>query len=359
MPEELDRRGFGERVEGVFLLVRDAEGLSARRQDTHVRARAEQESEVASSRDDLLEVVDHQQRRGVPEVVSQIAVGLDRLGDRRSDECRIPDRRQVDEPDAVREAIGHFGRRREREPRLPNAAGTRDRDKPGTVLEHVTDIEHLLLPSHERVRRNREVGSEEALQRRETLSVELKDALRSREVLEAVLAKIDELEVLIEECSGRRREHDLAAVRGRGDAGSPVNVVPDISLLRKERRTGVDARPNPHGPATSASLNALAAPSAPGAVGNAKKNASPCVSTSTPPQRTHACLTRRRCSASADAYSSSPSSWSSFVEPSTSVKTKVTVPDGSPSRTTRSCGGLKLESSRARALGQGARRSSL
>ena len=43
----------------------------------------------------------------------------------------------------------------------------------------------------------------------------------------------------------------------------------------------------------------------------------------------------RRCSASASAYASAPSSCRSLVEPSTSVKRKVTVPVGRSSRTRR------------------------
>ncbi|MBA3412722.1 MAG: hypothetical protein H0T09_03435 [Actinobacteria bacterium] len=40
----------------------------------------------------------------------------------------------------------------------------------------------------------------------------------------------------------------------------------------------------------------------------------------------------RRCSASASAYPSAPNSCKSFVEPSTSVKRKVTVPEGRSGR---------------------------
>ena len=45
----------------------------------------------------------------------------------------------------------------------------------------------------------------------------------------------------------------------------------------------------------------VAFPTAPGADGNAKKNASPCVSTSTPPCAAQAWRTTRRCCASASA----------------------------------------------------------
>jgi hypothetical protein len=67
--------------------------------------------------------------------------------------------------------------------------------------------------------------------------------------------------------------------------------------------------------------------SAPGAVGKATKNASPCVSTSTPPCAPNASRRMRRCSASAAAYPTAPSACSNTVEPSTSVNRKVTVPD--------------------------------
>ena len=89
-------------------------------------------------------------------------------------------------------------------------------------------------------------------------------------------------------------------------------------------------------------------PRAPGAVGNAKKNASPCVSTSTPPSAAQASRIRRRCSASASAYPSAPSSCSSFVEPSTSVKRKVTVPEGRSART-----GVIMRQSKVRVTREG------
>ena len=86
------------------------------------------------------------------------------------------------------------------------------------------------------------------------------------------------------------------------------------------------------GPVARAPAAASAAVAAPSAVGKATKNASPCVSTSTPPALATASRSSRRCSSSAAAYSSGPSSCSSRVEPSTSVKRKVTVPLGRSAR---------------------------
>src|SRR5438477_8699578 len=60
---------------------------------------------------------------------------------------------------------------------------------------------------------------------------------------------------------------------------------------------------------------------------NATKNASPCVSTSNPWCRPNASRSRHRCASSSAPYRS-PHSFSSLVEPSTSVNRKVTVPLG-------------------------------
>jgi hypothetical protein len=84
------------------------------------------------------------------------------------------------------------------------------------------------------------------------------------------------------------------------------------------------------GPAASACVASAAHASAPRAVGNATKNASPWVSTSTPPWRAAAARNTRRCSARAALYLSTPSSPSRRVDPSTSVNRKVTVPEGGP-----------------------------
>lgn len=61
---------------------------------------------------------------------------------------------------------------------------------------------------------------------------------------------------------------------------------------------------------------------------NATKKASPCVSTSTPECLVNASRRALLCSPSRSAYRG-PSSWRSLVDPSTSVKRRVTVPAGS------------------------------
>ena len=155
------------------------------------------------------------------------------------------------------------------------------------------------------------------------------------------------LQLELDELCGRGRDEHLPAVAGRRDAGGAVHVVSDVALLGDEWRPGVQADAHvDRGRATRDSVSARAAARAPGAVGKAKKKASPCVSTSTPPSAAHASRMIRRCSASASAYASAPSSCRSFVEPSTSVKRKVTVPVGRSSRTPRDHPPAELASSR-------------
>ena len=83
----------------------------------------------------------------------------------------------------------------------------------------------------------------------------------------------------------RPRQQHLPAVAGGSDPRRTVHVRADISLSGHERRPRVDPDPHADRPAASASCASVAAATAPGAVANATKNASPCVSTSTPPCR--------------------------------------------------------------------------
>ena len=111
-----------------------------------------------------------------------------------------------------------------------------------------------------------------------------------------------------------------------------VHVAPDVALLGEQRRPRMYADPNLDRPRGSASVISYAAAMAPGAVGKAKKNASPCVSTSTPSSAAQArgspaVLGERL------GIGLRPDSRKSFVEPSTSVKRKVTVPEGRSPRT--------------------------
>ena len=140
-----------------------------------------------------------------------------------------------------------------------------------------------------------------------------------------MLAEVDEA-VETDERSGRGGDEHLPAVSDGRDAGGPVHVVSDVALVGDERRPGVQTDANVDRAGRQRLREGGRSSESTGCRGNAKKKASPCVSTSTPPPAEHASRMIRRCSASASAYASAPSACRSVVEPSTSVKRNVTVP---------------------------------
>src|SRR5918992_6289481 len=85
----------------------------------------------------MLDVVEQDERllagegRGdrVGQPATGLLVALERLCDPRQQERGIAARRQGDPPQAVREALGRLCRGLEGEPRLPGAAGTREREQ--------------------------------------------------------------------------------------------------------------------------------------------------------------------------------------------------------------------------------------
>src|SRR6266540_628528 len=88
------------------------------------------------------------------------------------------------------------------------------------------------------------------------------------------------------------------------------------------------ATPSGHGAWASASCASIAAWTAAAAVGKTTKNASPTVRTSTPPFGVKAARRMRSC-CSSTGVNALPKRWTSFVEPSMSLKKNVSVPVGS------------------------------
>ena len=182
------------------------------------------------------------------------------------------------------------------------APGSGERDESCVLaVEKLYDLPELALAAEEGGGRNRKVRPIEALQGGELSVAELEDALRGTEILEPVLAEVGELGV--DKRRGSRRDKHLAAVARGGDTSCPVDVVADVTLLSDERRSRMDSDADTYRPvAARRSVKSEAAARAPGAVGNAKKKASPCVSTSTPLLSAHASRIAVRCATSASAY---------------------------------------------------------
>ena len=130
-----------------------------------------------------------------------------------------------------------------------------------------------------------------------------------------------------------RETNDLIAVGGSADPGRDDDVHPDVALVAERRLARVDADPQPKRLVGRPRLGgeprciSTTAARASRARGKARKAPSPAQSTSTPPYAAADCRTISRMRARAGAKRS-PRRWSSRVEPSTSAKTRVTVPVG-------------------------------
>ena len=88
----------------------------------------------------------------------------------------------------------------------------------------------------------------------------------------------------LDELSPCRGHEHLPAVAAGGDARGAVDVVSHIALIGQKRRSAVQADPDVHRTGRKRIREGGGRGERPGAVGKAKKKASPCVSTSTPPQ---------------------------------------------------------------------------
>ena len=105
------------------------------------------------------------------------------------------------------------------------------------------------LPADERARRSGQVRVGHGLQRREALRSELeqRDGVFV-EVLQPVLAEVEQLGRAAELPARVVREHDLAAVAGTADPCREMNVDADVALAGQDRRAGVNADPHAHRP---------------------------------------------------------------------------------------------------------------
>ena len=107
--------------------------------------------------------------------------------------------------------------------------------------------------------------------------------------------------------SSCRRHKDLAAVSSAHDPSSAVDIDPDIPILREEWFASVNTDPNACPNVSERLLCLVGGEDCVARRANAKKKASPCVSTSTPSSAAQASRMTCRCSARVSAYSSAPS----------------------------------------------------
>ena len=236
--------------------------------------------------DDLLEVVEHEQQLRRSPMCAASAVLARRASARSSRRrARVAQRCEPDPEDAGRELGDELGRRLDREPRLAGAARPGQRDEASAVARSAPrSAATLAVPPDERARRARQVRVRDRLQRRERSAPSWKSAHRRVEVLEPVLAEVDER---------------LASASARASPPRAATCPPwPVAAMRAPRCTsradialGGQMRRRPCARPIRTRIGPPRAPAAPprpprrasGASAKAAKNASPCVSTSTPP----------------------------------------------------------------------------
>ena len=269
----------------------------------------------------MLEVVEQKEQLLVADLVGDAVISADRLAGRLEDQLRIAQRRERNPENAVGKALRRLGRRLEGEPRLARPAGPREREQ-ARLVEEVEDRRELVFATEEGSRRNWQVRAIQRLQQRKVPLAELQDPLRRAQILEPVLAQIPQL--LVDERRGRSRDEDLPAVAGRGDSGGAMDVGADVTLGGDKRRavwmpirTGI----------ASASWASRAAATASAPRRRRRRRRRPACR----PRRRRGARTPRAEHAGVRrglGVALGPSSCSSFVDPSTSVKRNVTVPVG-------------------------------
>jgi hypothetical protein len=178
------------------------------------------------------------------QLAARLLLDLEHLRQSRDQQVCVAEGCQWHPPQAVGIRLGGFGHRLEREPALPRTLGPPQREKTEIVaLQELDDLGQLALPPEERGRRSWEVRLTQAQERREDSIAELEDALWRSEILEAVLAKIDE-GVAPEQRRCRRGHEDLPTVARRRDPRSPVDVTAHVALGGHDGRSGVQSRPH-------------------------------------------------------------------------------------------------------------------
>src|SRR5919198_3970116 len=154
----------------------------------------------------MLEVVEEEQELPPAEESRQVVWSPDRLSDLRGQKLGIREPREGDPEDAVVAPPDEPSRYLQREPCLAGAARARDGEKALPVRERRDELLELALAADERNRDDWQVGGIERPEGREVAPAELEEALRTDQVLQAVLAEVADRSVGLEEAAGRLGE---------------------------------------------------------------------------------------------------------------------------------------------------------
>ena len=208
----------------------------------------------------VLEVVEHKQRRALAQVINKLIASrkramravdleLQALSDRGREQVGSRDTNERNEVHAVLITVDPASRRLERQSRLTDAARPHQRQQAAVgLVEHALDRRQLVGSPHEGGARGWKVAQSSLERpqrwklRRQTVDLELEDALRRAQVFQPVRAEV--AYVRVHERSGRLRQEHLSSVADRGNARSLVDVEAHVPLLGHARLTCV--QPHSH-----------------------------------------------------------------------------------------------------------------
>ena len=243
---EQRRRGVRlERVERHDRLAPHVQRRLAGDQDAQLRAALEQPGDRRASGQDLLEVVEDEQRGPAAEPrldlrgeLAGVVAEVERPCDRRQHARRIRDRREGDQERAAGQVVEQPPRDRQREARLAHAARADERHEARPVRkQRVQAVQVDVAPDERReflgqVRRPRR-GRAQRREVRRTATVvdDVEQPLRAREVLQPVLPEVLDLRVVAQQRAGRSGDEHLPAGRGGADARGAVDLDRHVAEL--------------------------------------------------------------------------------------------------------------------------------
>ena len=258
--------------------------------DGEARARGDERGQLGRRVDDLLEVVERASSSSrSPMCSARPSRGADGSRDRLGHERRVAERGEADPEDAGAGSRGHErGADLDREARLPGAAGAGQRDEPRAAARsaRAPPASSRSRPTKELAGRGRFVFAivrsggkssspelEERDRRRRCPSAGARRARRRGSVTSAAVARGED------DLPAVRRRRRRARRRGRPRRRSPRRSRAACPVCRP------DAHPNRPCARAPSVTRGRGGERGRRASANARKNASPCVSTSTPPAR--------------------------------------------------------------------------
>ena len=165
-------------------------------QEPQARSCRDQTAQRFRSIQQMLEVVEEDQRLTAAQVRDEVVPGAELVRNARQHELGVAETCERHPEDAVGEALDQFGGDLERQPGLPRAAGAGDRHHLGAVLEQGRQLDRARDYGRARGWTRPAGSSGSASAGREFARAELVDALGRGMVLQPLLTEVEELEVV-------------------------------------------------------------------------------------------------------------------------------------------------------------------